>query len=96
MGIGLIPQIFSKASKRTGITTVTAHSLRYYFCTEWIRRGGSIAKLKEMSGHKRLESLEVYLHLVHDESVKEELERVNPARGIRREFRKGRPRTKVE
>jgi hypothetical protein len=49
-----------------------------------------------MSGHKRLESLEVYLHLVHDESVKEELERVNLARGIGREFRKGRPRTKVK
>lgn len=60
--------------------TLTPHTLRHYFSTDWVRNGGDLAKLKAMTGHKSFETLNVYLHLAADKAVAAEQERVSPRR----------------
>jgi site-specific recombinase XerD len=76
-GIG---QAFRKHQKRYGLTDITPHTLRHTFCTVYLRGGGSLARLKNMTGHSTLTALQGYVHAAEmgSEESKAELERVNP------------------
>lgn len=87
--------IFSNARKRSGVKKLSAHTIRHYFCTNWVRKGGDIAKLQIMTGHKQLQTLNIYLHLAQDTAVAEELERINPRKGTKPDWRVGRERKKI-
>lgn len=95
MGEYRIANVFSKARKRSGVKGLTAHTVRHYFCTNWIRQGGDIARLQAMTGHKQLSTLNIYLHLTQDVSVADELERINPRKGTKPDWRAGRERKKI-
>ena len=91
----LLPNVFCLARQRTGIKKISPHTMRHYFCTNWIKRGGDLIKLKSMTGHKRLETLEIYVHLANDASVGKELERIAIHKEIKKNHRVGRPRTQI-
>jgi site-specific recombinase XerD len=76
-GIG---QAFRKHQKKYGLPNITPHTLRHAFCTYYLRKGGSLARLKNMTGHSSLKVLEGYLHAAEmgSEESKAELERVSP------------------
>lgn len=90
-----IANIFREARLRSGVKQLTAHTVRHYFCTNWIRQGGDIAKLQAMTGHKQLATLGIYLHLAQDTAVADELERINPRKGTKPDWRVGRERKKI-
>lgn len=91
-----LPTIFSQARAKSGVKGITPHTLRHYFCTEWCRRDGHLEKLAQMTGHRQLETLRIYVHLANDKSVLDELQRVSPQRDIRPDRRTGRPRTQIK
>jgi integrase len=57
-----IERAFTRAVKRSGIESVRFHDLRHTFCSRYLQSGGTIADLKEISGHKTLQALEIYTH----------------------------------
>jgi site-specific recombinase XerD len=63
---------------------LTAHTFRHYFCTDWVRNGGDLAKLQSQTGHESLETLRIYLHLANDKAVAKEAERVSPLKNLSR------------
>lgn len=91
----VLPQAFRLARIKSGVTGITPHMLRHYHCTVWLAKDGAIEKLMEQSGHKRLESLQHYIHLSGDRSVAAEQRRVNPLEGILPDHRTGKARTQI-
>ncbi len=45
---------------------ITEHSLRHSFATYYLMNGGDIITLKNMMGHKTLNSTSIYIHLAQD------------------------------
>lgn len=74
---------FRRHRERTGIgnggvgKNITPHTLRHYYCTEWIKNDGNLFKLKSQAGHKRIETLEGYVHVIGDQTVRTENDRIN-------------------
>lgn len=70
---------FSKHGKRHGLPRITAHTFRHGFCTNYLRRGGDIEKLRNITGHTSYEMLKEYLHLAKfgTKEAQDELEKVN-------------------
>jgi site-specific recombinase XerD len=95
LGEMLLPQAFRAARLRSGIKGITPHMLRHHFTTAWLRRGGSVAQLMEMTGHKSTETLQYYITLTGDQSVREEQRRVNPLEGLIPNNRTGKARTMI-
>ena len=54
-------KLLRKYSKKSGIK-VTPYMLRHTFATLFIRNGGDIKALKEIMGHKQIETTERYIH----------------------------------
>lgn len=59
----------SKALRRASIRArlrkrVTVHVLRHSFATAFLANGGSIHQLKELLGHKSIETTEIYTHCI--------------------------------
>ncbi len=79
-----IKQVFKRMSKRAGLTTtISPHDLRHFFCTTYLRKGGAIEKLADITGHSSLEILRnYYVHLVGVPEAQEELERVSPRKAV--------------
>ena len=48
--------------RRIGIREWSVHSLRHYFCTTLIRRGGSLEAVRVLAGHSGLEITQRYVH----------------------------------
>jgi integrase/recombinase XerC len=48
--------------RRIGLREWSFHSLRHYFCSTLIRRGGSIEAVRVLAGHSRLEITQRYVH----------------------------------
>lgn len=65
----------SSAGKR-----ITPHVLRHSFGTYYLRNGGSMEKLRMITGHSTYEAMKGYLHLaqVGSDAAKDELDRVSP------------------
>ncbi len=71
-----LERAFRRAVKRSDIGKVRFHDLRHTFCAMYLRNGGDLGDLKEITGHKSLASLQIYVHygLRH---LQEKLDRMN-------------------
>jgi len=60
---------FRKYALKAGLDPhrLTPHSMRRYFCTQFVRNGGAISDLQLISGHANLKSLEFYLRPTPDD-----------------------------
>lgn len=56
-----------KRGKALGFGRVTAHLLRHSFITDALRRNQSIAKIRRITGHRKIESLMWYENLVFED-----------------------------
>jgi site-specific recombinase XerD len=76
---GGFSQSFRKHFRKLGIARVTPHTLRHVFATNYLRKGGSIEKLRMMTGHKSYDMLKDYLHLAEmgGDSMQKDLEKVS-------------------
>ena len=60
-----VQEVYRRCFERAGIDgwKTGSHCLRHTFATWYIRRGGSVSHLKEIMGHKRIDSTMVYVSL---------------------------------
>ena len=60
-----IQEVYRRLFERAGIATrkVGPHCLRHTFATWYIRKGGSVSHLKEIMGHKNIDSTMIYVSL---------------------------------
>lgn len=74
-----VSHAFQKHRKALGLPRMTPHSFRHAFCTNYLRSGGDIEKLRNITGHASYEMLKEYLHLAKtgSKAVQEEHERVS-------------------
>ena len=64
--VDAIGMAFSKYKQQIGIMkNVSMHSLRHSFATHLLEDGATILQIKELLGHVRLNSTQVYLHLAN-------------------------------
>lgn len=79
MSVNGFGQRFRKHVAKYNLPRISAHSLRHSFCTNFLRKGGDMEKLRLMTGHTTYTMLADYLHLakVGGKAVQEELERVS-------------------
>lgn len=70
---------FLKHRKKYGLEKISAHSFRHVFCTNYLKNGGQLERLRQITGHQSYDMLKDYLHLaqVGGKEAHEELERVN-------------------
>jgi integrase/recombinase XerD len=62
---------------------LTPHTMRHYFCTQYLANGGTIPMLMQITGHTSMTTLQVYLHLAQRlTSVKAEHSRVSPVKTL--------------
>lgn len=81
---GSFGQAFSKHRKKYKLPRITSHTFRHVFATNYLREGGGIEKLKRITGHKSLATLEIYLHdaQIGTKASQDELERVSILKGM--------------
>ena len=74
-----IKQAFQKVKYNNNLdTSITFHTLRHSFATEYIKSGGDIWELRSILGHSSINSTMVYLHMAEDFSkVSSPLDGVN-------------------
>lgn len=70
---------FAKHCKDNNLPRITPHTLRHMFCTNYLRNGGGLNNLRQITGHQSLLTLEGYLHdaKIGSKHMQDELERVN-------------------
>jgi site-specific recombinase XerD len=58
---------------------ITPHTFRHVFCTNYLKQGGDIEKLRNITGHTSYQTLQGYLHMAKlgGKAAHEELEKVN-------------------
>lgn len=82
----MISKAFSRMQHSLGLPHLTPHGLRHAFCTYWIKNGGNVEMLRNVTGHKTYSAMQHYMHLakVGGEAQKAELNRVSPLRMLDR------------
>ena len=55
---------------------ITPHVLRHTFAVNYIKAGVSIASLKKLLGHDRLETTAIYLNISPEDALKEYRDKV--------------------
>jgi integrase/recombinase XerD len=78
-------QSFSDNLRKTGLdkvlgdNTISAHTIRHFFCTMFLVHGGTLHTLQKITGHKSLDTLMIYVHLANQmTTVQSEHNRVSP------------------
>lgn len=62
-----IQEAFKKIKNNNNLDdSITFHTLRHSFATEYIRNGGDIWELKTLMGHSSINSTTIYLHMAED------------------------------
>ena len=71
--------MFHKIKENNSLdNSVTFHTLRHSFATEYIKSGGDIWELRSILGHSSINTTMVYLHMAEDFSkVSSPLDGVN-------------------
>lgn len=65
--------------KELGENTISAHTIRHFFCTMYLVRGGVLHNLQRITGHKSLDTLMIYVNLANQmTTVQAEHDRVSP------------------
>jgi site-specific recombinase XerD len=79
MAVDATANRFRKHRKEFGLPRITPHTLRHSFCTNYLRRGGNMEKLRLMTGHTTYEQLKDYLHLasIGSKDLQADLEKVS-------------------
>ena len=69
LGISSLELIFKKYIKLSGLSgkNYTLHSLRHTFATRLLNKNVSLVKIKNLLGHRSIESTEIYLHTTSKE-----------------------------
>ncbi len=69
LGISSLELIFKKYIKLSGLSgkKYTLHSLRHTFATRLLNKNVSLVKIKNLLGHRSIESTEIYLHTTSKE-----------------------------
>lgn len=80
-------QAFRRQRMRTGIRNTTRvkmsmHLLRHLFSTDWLREGGNVFTLQQMTGHKDLETLKIYSHLSGDDFMADTQQKISARRRL--------------
>lgn len=70
--------------QRAGVAPISPHTLRHTFATMYVSNGGSLVALKEILGHKSLETTQKYLH-TSAKTVQLDLFKASPLRKLERE-----------
>ena len=64
IGEGSFHRWYSRCLERAGVDYRNPHTLRHYYGTNWIRKGGRLETLKEQMGHTSIKTTEdLYVHL---------------------------------
>lgn len=71
----------SKLKGRCATKKCSPHVLRHSFATAMLNNGAEIGVVKELLGHKRLATTEIYTHLTFEE-LKKTYEKAHPRAGI--------------
>lgn len=71
-----IQRAFRRAIKRSNLPRFRFHDLRHTFCSRYLECGGTIADLREITGHRSLEMLKVYAHF-QQSHLKERIQAIN-------------------
>lgn len=73
---------FRRLKKKFDLPPLTPHTLRHSFCTYYLRNGGNLERLRNITGHTTFEMLKGYLHMaeVGSKEAKSEMEAVSPLR----------------
>ena len=62
-----IKQAFQKIKENNNLdNSITFHTLRHSFATEYIKNGGDIWELKNILGHASINTTSIYLHMAED------------------------------
>lgn len=74
--------------KKVGVADngcITPHVLRHYFCTYYLINGGKLEVLQQITGHKKIETLMIYVHMANQLTVvREEHHRVSPLKNLKK------------
>lgn len=72
-------QRFRKHCKKNSLPKISPHRVRHAFCTNYLRNGGDMEKLRLMTGHTTYTQLQGYIHLAKlgGKAQQEELEKVS-------------------
>jgi len=65
MPVSSLQRLILVARKELGIPEATVHTLRHSFATHLIEAGAPIHVVKELLGHRQIQTTMVYLHLTH-------------------------------
>lgn len=65
MPVSSLQRLIQVARAELGIPEATVHTLRHSFATHLIEAGAPIHALKELLGHRQIETTMIYLHLTH-------------------------------
>ena len=65
MPISSLQRLMVLARKELGIEHCTVHTLRHSFATHMVESGASIHTVKDLLGHKNIQTTMIYLHLTH-------------------------------
>lgn len=79
-----IAHCFILHRKKHNLGPITPHTMRHAFCTYYLRNGGSMERLRNITGHSSYEMLKEYLHLaqIGGEEAKQEMEKVSPLKHL--------------
>jgi site-specific recombinase XerD len=75
--MGTFAQSFSDNLKKTkldtelGDSTISCHTVRHYFCTMYLVRGGTLHNLQRITGHKTIDTLLIYVNLANQMTLAE-------------------------
>lgn len=65
MPVSSLQRLILVARKQLGLPEATVHTLRHSFATHLIEAGAPIHAVKQLLGHRQIQSTMVYLHLTH-------------------------------
>jgi integrase/recombinase XerD len=76
----MISKVFRRMRKRLGLSKVTPHTLRHAFTTYYIKNGGNVERLRDITGHRTYAAMQHYMHLaqVGGTEQKDEIDKVSP------------------
>lgn len=67
----------NRAAKKAGLADVTVHTMRHTFATGMLKAGLSLPEVKELLGHRNIESTMVYAHVIPNLTANRAMEVLN-------------------
>jgi integrase/recombinase XerD len=79
MNSTVLGKSFRRNRAMNGLPRISPHTFRHAFCTNYLKNGGDVARLKTITGHKTYQMLDQYIKKAAQVSkvAHDELERVD-------------------